>query len=852
MKLSHKIVYMRKKRGISQEQLAKKMNVSRQAVYKWEAGLNAPELDKIYKLAEIFNISYDLLLDEKIDLELYFSQNQEIQEESLVREEQEESLHITEKPRKNNKRLVIISLIIGIAIAVAVLVGVLIINHLNTEDEAKDTSTETSADINTNTDTDTDTNTNTDTDTDTDTGTDTDTDTSTDANTDTNTDTSTNTDINTPPTDIAPTKINITLVRGEENMSADKVISCNVGEAIGTLPSPQLVGHIFVGWFKKSDTEYANPITETTIVTNEMTELVPVHTVDRSNPPVIVLFDSNGGKMDENDESRFVVIGTRIGSLPNVDRSGYRLLGWYLDTDEYYLNEYTQGTIITGNVYEVITLKAIWKEKAFCVNGTEAHSWGQWKIAEEATCVKPRKDTHTCGQCGYEEAVYVKDSFSDHSFGAEKIVTIGDCVTATVYESTCQNCDEVKTREVPPSGHNYINGVCEKCEENEYTNGVIYTITGSEAYVSGYTGSDEVVKIRPSYTPEGSSTVYPVTNIRTLQSDTVRELVIPEGVESISYPNNEDGWACPNLKIIHIPTTLRSISTYTFKSCPIEKVYIKSLNQWCQIQSPESNMLISKEAFIIHSYYDMYLNNEPLTSLHLTSDIAYISPYAFAYCRSIKALTMDFCNVGADRAIERGAFYSCGIQTAEIKANGIGEKAFYMCRDLVSVNIIDAYGIGNNAFGMCYRIFEVYARPNMNLSPGDTSYGDAAKFAKVVNTSASEPHSITISSDGFVIGYANNNYYLIMYLGNQGELKLPRAIAGKSYIIGRYFILPECGKELKIEKILIPKEITIVEAMGLYVSSSLEILCEVDKKPSNWETIFGAQTTVLYSQALDY
>ena len=70
MKISEKITYLRKAKGWSQEQLATKLDVSRQAVYKWEADINQPDLDKLKKLAAVFNISYDLLMDDSINLPL--------------------------------------------------------------------------------------------------------------------------------------------------------------------------------------------------------------------------------------------------------------------------------------------------------------------------------------------------------------------------------------------------------------------------------------------------------------------------------------------------------------------------------------------------------------------------------------------------------------------------------------------------------------------------------------------------------------------------------------------------------------------------------------------------------------
>lgn len=68
MKISEKITYLRKEKCWSQEQLASKLEVSRQAVYKWEADINQPDLDKLKKIAQIFNVSYDILMDDSVDL----------------------------------------------------------------------------------------------------------------------------------------------------------------------------------------------------------------------------------------------------------------------------------------------------------------------------------------------------------------------------------------------------------------------------------------------------------------------------------------------------------------------------------------------------------------------------------------------------------------------------------------------------------------------------------------------------------------------------------------------------------------------------------------------------------------
>lgn len=53
---------IRKEKGISQENLAGLLNVSRQAVSKWEQNNGYPEMEKVIQLAEVLNISLDHLI----------------------------------------------------------------------------------------------------------------------------------------------------------------------------------------------------------------------------------------------------------------------------------------------------------------------------------------------------------------------------------------------------------------------------------------------------------------------------------------------------------------------------------------------------------------------------------------------------------------------------------------------------------------------------------------------------------------------------------------------------------------------------------------------------------------------
>lgn len=60
--LSEKIINLRKSRGWSQEELAEKLDVSRQSVSKWELGVSTPDLDKIVAMSTLFGVSTDYLL----------------------------------------------------------------------------------------------------------------------------------------------------------------------------------------------------------------------------------------------------------------------------------------------------------------------------------------------------------------------------------------------------------------------------------------------------------------------------------------------------------------------------------------------------------------------------------------------------------------------------------------------------------------------------------------------------------------------------------------------------------------------------------------------------------------------
>ncbi|WP_270738019.1 helix-turn-helix domain-containing protein [Streptococcus anginosus] len=67
MQINKRIFELRKERGWSQDQLAEKVNVSRQSISKWESAQALPEIEKVIELSKIFQVTTDYLLLDQAD-----------------------------------------------------------------------------------------------------------------------------------------------------------------------------------------------------------------------------------------------------------------------------------------------------------------------------------------------------------------------------------------------------------------------------------------------------------------------------------------------------------------------------------------------------------------------------------------------------------------------------------------------------------------------------------------------------------------------------------------------------------------------------------------------------------------
>lgn len=94
MNFSEKLLTLRKANNLTQEQLAEKLDVSRQSISKWESGQATPELEKIVVMSALFDVTTDYLLksSEIDDLSVKTEMLEKQQQMMLVREQNQHQI----------------------------------------------------------------------------------------------------------------------------------------------------------------------------------------------------------------------------------------------------------------------------------------------------------------------------------------------------------------------------------------------------------------------------------------------------------------------------------------------------------------------------------------------------------------------------------------------------------------------------------------------------------------------------------------------------------------------------------------------------------------------------------------
>ena len=120
--LPTKLVFLRKQKGLTQMELAEKLNVSRQAISRWEVGAAVPSTDNLKVLGDLYEVPVDYLLNDELDN--ISKPKEETQEQ--ISNEQKKGVFV---PR----RIVFISIAV-VLVLLAVIISSVIVPNQNKED----------------------------------------------------------------------------------------------------------------------------------------------------------------------------------------------------------------------------------------------------------------------------------------------------------------------------------------------------------------------------------------------------------------------------------------------------------------------------------------------------------------------------------------------------------------------------------------------------------------------------------------------------------------------------------------------------------------------------------------------
>lgn len=124
-KVGHFIAKLRKKKGLTQDELGNMLGISGKSVSKWERGLNMPDISLIYKLSEVFDVDLNQLLNGEDEIKSVVDlQNEENAVNTLkIKSDDKSSIKTKKKSKKRFSFKIIIFLIIIVLFVIAFAFG---------------------------------------------------------------------------------------------------------------------------------------------------------------------------------------------------------------------------------------------------------------------------------------------------------------------------------------------------------------------------------------------------------------------------------------------------------------------------------------------------------------------------------------------------------------------------------------------------------------------------------------------------------------------------------------------------------------------------------------------------------
>ena len=118
MEFNNKLYELRKQKGFSQEELANRLNVSRQTISKWEVGESTPDMEKLVAISDLFEMSLDELV--KGEEPKLAEPSEQIVKSELYSDIKEQVLTVDNK-KKAKKGIKIAGIILGIFVLIDVI-----------------------------------------------------------------------------------------------------------------------------------------------------------------------------------------------------------------------------------------------------------------------------------------------------------------------------------------------------------------------------------------------------------------------------------------------------------------------------------------------------------------------------------------------------------------------------------------------------------------------------------------------------------------------------------------------------------------------------------------------------------
>ncbi len=174
----------------------------------------------------------------------------------------------------------------------------------------------------------------------------------------------------------------------------------------------------------------------------------------------------------------------------------------------------------------------------------------------------------------------------------------------------------------------------------------------------------------------------------------VTEVIMPNSVTKIE---NEAFMSCRDLESVNIPTSVTQLDQSVFVVTNLKRVYTDDLAAWCMI-----DFMGPIEFGNDLPYGQLYVNNQPVTTLHIPESITHIKPYAFTFS-NIEQVQLH----NAIESIEYNAFEHAGIKSIIIpnSVTAIGHGAFNDCQSLESVVLPERLSkLSSSMFNCCLQL----------------------------------------------------------------------------------------------------------------------------------------------------